>query len=140
MGAKYTQLTDISGNLLYPITALDEIIPNKEEPDLLITNAGIIKRAYVPHDITQLLSLSTTAPQPTAAGDRYYNTTTKLIYTAYRRNDEIIWDTGSEPIDDCLFVDISNNRLFHWHDNDMHICGDGGHGGLVEGVDYVVLP
>ena len=137
--ASYVQLKN-GDILLYPTVALENIIPNKDTPETFITQGGVIRRPFVPHDITPLLAVSETAPIPHAVGDKYYNSSTKLLHTAYIEDEDLVWNQGSTPTSERLFVDISNNRLYHWHDGDMHICGDGGHGGLIEGVDYVVLP
>ena len=137
--AEYVQLKN-GDTLLYPTAALENIIPNKNKTGTFVTQGGIIKRSFVPHDITPLLAVSPTPPEPTAVGDKYYNTVEKKLHTAYVEDEDLIWNEGSTPTSERLFVDVGNNRLFHWHDGDMHVCGDGHHGGLIEGVDYVVLP
>ena len=102
-----------------------------------LVQGGVIKRAYVPHDVTPLLAVvpSTRIPVPTAEGQKYYNTTTKRLYTAYNDLDEMPqWNTGSTPTEDRIFIDISTNRLYHWHESDMYQVGGGG--SSLEGLEF----
>lgn len=61
-----------------------------------------------------LVAMSSNAPVSAKAGDKYYNTTTKLIYTAISTN---IWDTtGVSPRNDVIYNNTGTNLRYLWDD------------------------
>ena len=112
----------------FPLTLLSCILDNKKvltNSDIIganrIAQGGIIKRAYVPHDVSPLIAVTNAEPSLSglSAGDIYYNTDTKLLYRATMNDqNQLYWYTGAdradEPKSDRLFVDISNGKIFFW--------------------------
>lgn len=131
-----------SGDIRIPVTDLSRIFVSiGAESDISSANriaqGGVIKRAYVPHDITPLLAVAPEAPEPTASGDKYYNSTERKLHTAYLTDGELSWNAGSTPTEDRIFVDMSANRLYHWHGGDMHEVGAASSGGGGIEVEFV---
>ena len=68
-------------------------------------------------DIIELLTLSSTAPATCATGDKYYNSTSKLIYTATSTN---TWGTtGETPDAGVIYVALDTNATYRWSGTDM---------------------
>ena len=63
-----------------------------------------------------------TAPTADYVGQQYYNTTTKLIYTAERNMETsaIFWpDTGIKPNSSEVYKDISADKVYIWNGSDL---------------------
>lgn len=68
-------------------------------------------------DIIELLTLSSSAPATCATGDKYYNSTSKLIYTATSTN---TWGTtGETPDVGVIYVALDTNATYRWSGTDM---------------------
>lgn len=70
-------------------------------------------------DIEDLIAVSSTAPAQCSEGDKYYNTTTKLIYTATGTN---TWGTdGETPADGKIYIDSSAtpSKSYRWSGSDL---------------------
>ena len=68
-------------------------------------------------DVVELLALTDTAPATCAKGDKYYNTTTKKIYTATATN---TWSsTGEDPDTGVIYVDLSTDGSYRWSGSTM---------------------
>lgn len=79
-----------------------------------------------------LLAVSETAPSECSTGDKYYNTTTKKIYTATGTN---TWgSTGEDPISDILYVVFSEKNTYSYDGTDLVSVGGG------SGSEIVVEP
>jgi len=68
------------------------------------------------------LSKVGTAPTATYAGQQYYNTTTKLIYTAERdmETDAIFWPSdGVKPSSSEVYEDASTGKVYVWRNFDL---------------------
>lgn len=120
-----------SGDIKFPVTTLVGILDNRklstasdvDNSANRIAQGGVIKRAYVPHDVSPLVKVTDTAPDISnyAAGDIYYNTTDKLLYRATLNSEtnQLYWYTGAnradEPKSDRLFVDISTGKMYFWY-------------------------
>lgn len=79
-----------------------------------------------------LLAVSDTAPSECSIGDKYYNTTTKKIYTATGTN---TWgSTGEDPISDILYVVFSEKNTYSYDGTDLVSVGGG------SGSEIVVEP
>jgi len=60
-----------------------------------------------------LLSI-TTAPTPTAIGQKYYDSATKKIYTVITG---LVWDTGVNPVIGTVY--IFGNLIYNWNGTDL---------------------
>lgn len=70
-------------------------------------------------DITDLIAVDSAAPAQCSEGDKYYNTTDKLIYTATGTN---TWgSTGETPEDGKIYLNISANPAtsYRWSGTDL---------------------
>ena len=71
----------------------------------------------------QLIAISDTAPSECVENDKYYNTSTKKIYTATGTN---TWGTNGEtPIEDTSYWLISENGSYAWNGTDLVSIGGG---------------
>ena len=71
----------------------------------------------------QLIAISDTAPSTCAKDDKYYNTSTKKIYTATGTN---TWGTNGEtPLEDTAYWLISENGSYAWDGTDLVSIGGG---------------
>lgn len=74
------------------------------------------------HNI-QLLAVTDTAPSECAEGDKYYDTTTKLIYTA---TDTDEWgETGETPIYDILYIVLDEQTSYTYNGTTLVSVGGG---------------
>lgn len=130
-----------NGNINFPVTTLIGILDNRKlstEADVdnsanRIAQGGVIKRAYVPHDVSPLIAVTDAEPslEGREAGDIYYNTETKLLYRAtFNDQDQLYWYTGAdradEPKSDRIFVDISTGKMYFWFNDNLNEVGGGG--------------
>lgn len=68
-------------------------------------------------DVIELNTMAASAPATCATGDKYYNTTTKLIYTATATN---TWGTtGETPDTGVIYVAKDTNASYRWSGSDM---------------------
>ena len=66
---------------------------------------------------TSIIAVSASAPTVFSLGDIYYNTTTNLLYTAIKDdNDNLVWGEGESPIANHLYCDTGAN-VFYGVDN-----------------------
>lgn len=71
----------------------------------------------------QLIAISDTAPSQCVENDKYYNTSTKKIYTATGTN---TWGTNGEtPLEDTSYWLISENGNYAWDGTDLVSIGGG---------------
>jgi len=94
---------------------------------------GKIPAEYLPSyvdDIIDLLTISDTAPATCAEGDKYYNSTSKLIFTATGTN---TWGTtGETPASGVIYINTAEDPSgsYRWDGNDLVLIGAaGGSGG-----------
>lgn len=77
------------------------------------------------HNI-QLLAVTDTVPSECAEGDKYYDTTTKLIYTATGTDE---WgETGETPIADILYIVLDEQSTYTYDGTDLVSVGGSGGG------------
>lgn len=87
---------------------------------------GKIPAEYLPSyidDVVDLIAVTDTAPATCAEGDKYYNTTDKLIYTAVATD---TWGTtGETPEDGKIYLNISTNpsESYRWSGTELVIIG-----------------
>lgn len=68
-------------------------------------------------DVIELNTMAATAPATCETGDKYYNTTDKLIYTATATN---TWGTtGETPDTGVIYVAKDTNASYRWSGSDM---------------------
>ena len=106
--------------------ALNEIpsIPAKNKVQAEDMNE--IKKAVNQNELKVLLIVDSSAPAECSTGDMYYNTTTKLIYTATGTN---TWgSTGVNPTENTLYIDSTNKSTYFYNGSDLISVG-GGAGG-----------
>lgn len=73
-------------------------------------------------DVIELLTLSSTAPATCAKDDKYYNTTSKKIFTATATD---TWGTtGEDPDTGVIYVAIDTNYSYRWSGSDMINIGN----------------
>ena len=73
-------------------------------------------------DVIELLTLSSTAPATCVTGDKYYNTTSKKIFTATGTN---TWGTtGATPESSIIYVATDTNASYRWSGTDMINIGN----------------
>lgn len=85
-----------------------------------------IKNAVNQNELKVLLIVDSSAPAECSTGDMYYNTTTKLIYTATGTN---TWgSTGVNPTQNTLYIDSTNKSTYFYDGSDLISVG-GGAGG-----------
>ena len=78
------------------------------------------------HNI-QLLAVTNTAPSECAEGDKYFDITTKLIYTATGTD---TWgETGETPIYDILYIVLDEQTTYTYNGTDLVSVGGGAGGG-----------
>ena len=96
-----------------------------------VATGGVLKREYVPHDITPLVSVTSVAlPADStiyASDDKYFNSETKTLHT-FRSNASSGWywtagTSGGASVEgqrgQRLYVDVKTNRIYHWHGDDF---------------------
>lgn len=84
---------------------------------------GLIPTEQLPSyvdDVVELLDMSATAPQACLAGQRYYNTSRKIIFIAKATN---TWEDSAQYREDPkkgkIYVNVSNNTTYRWGGSDM---------------------
>lgn len=77
------------------------------------------------HNI-QLLAVTSTAPSECIEGDKYYNTTTRLIYTATATD---TWgEIGETPIKDIFYIVLDEQTTYTYDGTDLISVGGSGGG------------
>ena len=67
----------------------------------------------------ELIAMSATPLVTSSAGDKYYNTSTKLIYTATADN---VWSSsGDTPRDDVVYTQTTTGFNYIWNGDDMEV-------------------
>lgn len=70
----------------------------------------------------ELLAISDTAPSEFEDGDKYYNTSTKKIYTAVDGS----WsETGETPLDGLFYIVFNEQSSYAWNGSDLVSVGGG---------------
>lgn len=72
------------------------------------------------------LKTITTAPSTFNTGDRYYNSTNDLIYTATSSS---TWNNGETPSITSLYLNEADNKLYRYYNNTMNVLESGNSGG-----------
>jgi hypothetical protein len=66
-----------------------------------------------------LLAITTTAPASCVTGDKYFNSTDALIYTATGTN---TWGvTGTVPIEGTTYINLSDNLTYQWNGTTLEV-------------------
>ena len=88
------------------------------------------------HNI-QLLAVTNTAPSECAEGDKYFDITTKLIYTATGTD---TWgETGETPIYDILYIVLDEQTTYTYNGTDLVSVGGGAGGGGSSPTGSVIM-
>ena len=114
---------------LYPTATLDQLISEKDSPTSFLTQGGIIKREFLPSDVTPIRLIASTPPNPYFVGDKYFDTSSNKVKTAYVENSVLYWSEGTEPTSERLFINLADNKIYHYHNNSMSLVG-----GAVTGI------
>lgn len=69
------------------------------------------------------LKTITTAPSTFVKGDKYYNSTDDLIYTATSSS---AWNSGEIPSATSLYLNQADNKLYRYYNNAMNLEGGAG--------------
>lgn len=72
------------------------------------------------------LKTITTAPSTFNTGDKYYNSTNDLIYTATSSS---AWNNGETPSITSLYLNEVDNKLYRYYNNTMNVLESGNSGG-----------
>lgn len=68
-------------------------------------------------DVIDLLDAAETAPEHCAAGDQYYNTSSKKIFTATGTD---TWgETGADPEGGKIYITLDDNKTYRWSGTTM---------------------
>lgn len=92
------------------------------QPNGLATldGSGLVPSSQLPSyvdDVIELLTISDTAPTECATGDKYYNSTSKKIFTATGTN---TWGTtGETPETGKIYVTADTNKSYRWSGSDL---------------------
>lgn len=70
-------------------------------------------------DYIKLVAMSATAPVTSHAGDKYYNTSTKLIYTA--TNDNVWSSSGDIPREDVIYTQTTTSLNYIWNGDNIEV-------------------
>ena len=71
----------------------------------------------------ELIAVTDTAPSGCLAGDKYYNTTTKKVYTAIATD---TWsETGETPTSGILYIVYAEQASYSWDGSDLISVGGG---------------
>ena len=110
-----------SGKTVFRKGILSHIVVDEAETQTL-AQGGVIKREYLPHDITVLKCCSGQDPNPASyeINDRYYNPRTKKVAVVWSNSGTKEW-SSNDPGTDRLFLDLSTGNLLHFHDSDMYM-------------------
>ena len=75
---------------------------------------GLVPASQLPSyvdDVIELLTVAGEAPATCEEGDKYFNTTDNLIYTATGAN---VWGTGVTPEEGKIYVALDTNYTYRW--------------------------
>lgn len=68
-----------------------------------------------PPKTVDIISMVATAPTPSAKYQRYFNTTTHLIYTAvYNDSNNLVWSSGSNPDSNVIYKNAADSKKYRW--------------------------
>ena len=85
-------------------------------------------------DVIELLDMAATAPEHCSVGDKYYNTTSKKIFTATGTD---TWgETGADPEAGKIYVTLDDNKTYRWGGSEMAIISDTLALGETQGTAY----
>ncbi len=97
---------------------------NDQAPAINATNLNNIEDGIANSYNVALLAVSDTAPSECSTGDKYYNTTTKKIYTATGTD---TWGTtGVDPIEDIFYIVFDTKTSYSYDGTDLVSVGGGG--------------
>lgn len=73
-------------------------------------------------DVIELLTIATSAPSTCAKGDKYYNSSSKKIFTATAAN---TWgSTGETPEGGKIYVNLGNSKTYRWSGSDLVVISE----------------
>lgn len=85
-------------------------------------------------DVIDLLDIAETAPAECAAGDKYYNSVSKKIFTATAAN---TWsETGEDPEGGKIYITIDDEKTYRWSGTTMAEISGGLALGETQGTAY----
>lgn len=79
------------------------------------------------------LKTITTAPSTFSEGDKYYNSTDDLIYTATSSS---AWDSGETPTATSIYLNEADNELYRYYNNQMNKLESGGGDTIPVGIIF----
>ena len=85
-------------------------------------------------DVIDLLEIAATAPAECATGDKYYNSTSKKIFTATGTN---TWsETGDDPEGGKIYITLDDEKTYRWSGTTMAEISAGLALGETQGTAY----
>ena len=125
MANKKIRLKNSGGDILFPRTSINNLVGTDFTTVVsipVLDATGKVKSENLPEGIggvTELLTISNSAPAQCAAGDLYFNSGANngKIYRATAAN---TWSgTGSTPEKNTLYINLANNTLYRWNGSAM---------------------
>ena len=111
---KITELNGITKKASDDVLAIVDVSANETKK---ITVADLVDKNI------ELIAVVDTAPAECSTGDKYYNTTTKKIYTATATD---TWsETGEDPISGILYIVYNEQASYSWDGTDLVSVGGG---------------
>ena len=118
------------------VTTIGAIAPDGEHlSDRLGNTKGRIKSRFVEPYTLPVVAVTATAPEvPSTAGVYYFNTTDDTLYyvketttggtTTYSWAKSTVFSNTSDILKSgTIFVNVTDNKLYHYHDNAIHQVG-----------------
>ena len=133
--------TDLASDVQTSLGKADNAIPSTEKGAnggvATLGNDGKIPSSQLPgsvDDVIELLDMKATAPAECAKGDKYYNTSSKKIFTATASN---TWGgTGADPEGGKIYVNLNNMKEYRWGGSEMGVISDTIALGETQGTAY----
>lgn len=128
------------GAYLFPQTVMAQLYASQSNMARVASDSGVMKRAYVPHDVDPIIGRFDNDHIPDATlydvGTKYYNTSTNKICTVKESGNTKTWSSGTDISSDRILVDIRDNTIWHFHSNELQkIGGSSSGGGDIVAVD-----
>lgn len=91
------------------------------------TDMNEIKNVVNSNETKELLAVTNTAPAQCSTGDKYFNTSTKKIYTATATN---TWGaTGVAPTENTIYIEFTSQTAYAYDGTTLVSVGGGASGG-----------
>ena len=120
-GAQVNTITSVNGKTGTVVISTSDInaVPTSDKGVAngiaTLDSNGLVPSGQLPSyvdDVIELLTIASSAPSTCAKDDKYYNSTTSLIYTATATN---TWGTtGETPVSGKIYVNLNDDNSYRW--------------------------